>query len=43
MELVSTKLINLVSLEQFHHKPMKLYDGSLLKLALGDKLDSSPP
>ncbi len=26
MELVSTKFTNLVPLEQFHHKPMVMYD-----------------
>ena len=30
MKLVSTNLTNLVPLEQFHHKPMGMYDGGFL-------------
>ena len=39
MKLISaTKLTNLVSLEQFHHKPMAMYGGGLPELALGQVL-----
>ena len=34
MELVFTKFINLVSLEQCHHKPIEMYGTGLLKLAI---------
>ena len=32
--VVSTKLTNLVSLEQYHHKPTGMYDGCLLPIGL---------
>ena len=34
----STKLTNLVSLEQSHHKSTGMYGGGLIKLAIGGKL-----
>ncbi len=34
MKLVSTKFTDLVPMEQFIHKPMGMYDGGLLSLAL---------
>ncbi len=37
MKLISTKLTNLVSLEQSYHKPMLMYGGGLLKLTVGGK------
>ncbi len=37
MKLVSTKFTDLVPVEQFHHKPMGMYDGGPLRLALGEK------
>ncbi len=39
--LLFTKLINIVSLEQSHHKPMWMYDGGPLKLTLGESSGSS--
>ncbi len=36
MKLASTKFTDLVPVKQFHHKPMGIYDGGLLKLALGE-------
>ena len=35
MELISTKLTNLVSLEQSNHKPKGMCGGGLLKVAQG--------
>ena len=35
VKLVSTNFTNLVPVEQFHHKPVGMYDGGLLKLAPG--------
>ncbi len=43
MKLISTNRTNLLSLEQFHHKPMGMYGDGVLNLALGGKLASSPP
>ncbi len=37
LKLFSTNPPNLVSLEQSHHKPRKVYDNGHLKLALGEK------
>ncbi len=37
VNLILTKFIHLVSLEQFHHKPMGMYAGGVLKLTLGGK------
>ncbi len=43
MKLVSTKFTDLVPMEQFIHKPMGMYDGGLLSLALGEKWASCLP
>ena len=37
LKLIRTNLTNLVSLEQFHHKPMGMNEGDLLDMALGGK------
>ncbi len=34
MKLISTNLTNLLSLEQFNHKPMGMYRGGVLNLEL---------
>ena len=41
--LISSHHTNPVSLEQFHHKPMGMFRGGLLDLALGGKGASSSP
>ncbi len=38
-----TKLINMVSLEQSHHKPMEIHGGGPLKLPLEESSGSSLP
>ena len=43
MKLISTKLTNLVSLEQSNHKPIGRYGGGLLKLALRGRPSSYLP
>ncbi len=43
MKLVSTKFTDLVPVDQFNHKPMGMYDGGLLRVALGEKWASSLP
>ncbi len=43
VKLISTKVVNLVLLEQCHHNPMSMYVGGVLMLALGGKWASSPP
>ncbi len=42
-KLIFSKLTGLVSLEQSLYKPVRMYGGGLLKLALGDKWGSSLP
>ncbi len=37
MKLIFIDFLHLVSLEQFHDKPMGIHDGGLLKLALVGK------
>ncbi len=37
VKLIFTNLTNLMSLEQLHHKPMGMYGGGLLDMALGGK------
>ncbi len=37
VKLVSTRFTDLVPVEQFNHKPMGMYDGGLLRLALRDE------
>ena len=36
MNLIFTKPVNLLSLEQFYHKPMEVHSGGLLKDAPND-------
>ncbi len=36
VNLPSTKVVNLVSLEQCHHNPMSMYGGGVLVPTLGD-------
>ncbi len=37
MKLIFTKLVNLIPLEQCHHKPTRMYADGLLKLALNNQ------